>query len=108
MENIFNTVVIISFLSVGAVIACGVVIRLFKDTFGPVKTLDAVVLDKREYSQRVIRKAQELYTCRKYVVDFNCNGKKKSFYVAEISYKNYRKGQKGILKYKGSKLIDFS
>lgn len=108
MENIFNTVVIIAFVGVSAVIALGVAVRLLKDTFGPVKTEDAVVFDKRKYDERIIRKAQAPYTSKKYVVDFDCHGKKKSFYVAEISYNSYKKGQKGTLKYKGSKLIDFS
>lgn len=108
MKNIFDTVIIFVFAAVGIVIALGVMIRLINDVFGSVKTADAVVLDKREYDERIIRKSQAPYTRRRYVVDFDCNGKKRSFYVSEISYRGYQKGQKGILKYKGSKIIDFS
>ena len=108
MKNVFNTIVIFGFAAVGLVIASGLVIRLIGDVFGSVKASNAVVLDKREYDERIIMKAQAPYTRKKYVVDFDCNGKKKSFYVSGISYNGYRKGQKGVLKYKGSKIIDFS
>ena len=35
------------------------------------------------------------------------NGKKLSFRVSELSYRHYRKGEKGTLTYKGGRLIDF-
>ena len=43
----------------------------------------------------------------KYVVVFSVDGKKKSFYVSQFSYNGYRVNEKGTLKYKGDKLIEF-
>ena len=34
-------------------------------------------------------------------------GKKLSFRISELSYPHYRKGEKGTLKYKAGRLIDF-
>lgn len=36
------------------------------------------------------------------------NGKKLSFRISELSYPHYRKGERGTLKYKAGRLIDFS
>ena len=35
------------------------------------------------------------------------NGKKMSFRISELSYPHYRKGEKGTLKYKAGRLVDF-
>ena len=35
------------------------------------------------------------------------NDKKKSFYVSQFSYNGYRVNERGTLKYKGDKLIEF-
>jgi len=43
----------------------------------------------------------------KYVIVFSVGGKKKSFYVSEFSYGGYRINEKGVLKYKGDKIVDF-
>lgn len=43
----------------------------------------------------------------KYVVVFSVDGKKKSFYVSEFSYRGYRINEKGTLTYKGDQLIEF-
>ena len=44
----------------------------------------------------------------KFAVTFQIEGKKKSFYVSELSHSGYRKGERGQLTYQGSRLIDFS
>lgn len=36
------------------------------------------------------------------------SGKKLSFRISELSYPHYRKGEKGTLKYKAGRLIDFT
>ena len=42
-----------------------------------------------------------------YAVTFLIEGKKKSFYVSELSYNGYHKGERGQLTYRGDRLIDF-
>ena len=43
----------------------------------------------------------------RYVVVFSSGGKKLSFYVSSFSYGGYHKGETGMLKYKGGRIIDF-
>ena len=43
----------------------------------------------------------------KHVIVFSVGGKKKSFYVSQFSYNGYRVNERGTLKYKGDKLIEF-
>ena len=43
----------------------------------------------------------------KYYAVLSIDGKKKSFYVSQFSYNGYRVNEKGLLKYKGDKLIEF-
>jgi hypothetical protein len=44
----------------------------------------------------------------RYAVVFSAEGKRFSFYVSEFSFGGYRKGERGMLTYKGNKIIDFS
>ncbi len=103
----FGNVINIIFGIVGVVIFSGVFCRVAVDKFSEVKTVNAVVLDKHSYANRVQSKMQAPYSRKKYVVIFMTDTKRLSFYVSEYSYQNYRKNQKGILSYKGSKIIDF-
>ncbi len=107
MENIISTVVNLVFGSLGALIWVLIIIRLIKDRFTTLKTVKAIVIDKNTYKEQVVSRMQPTHSRQRYVVIFDCNGKKKSFYVSEFSYNGYRKGEKGTLTYKGSKLIDF-
>lgn len=43
----------------------------------------------------------------RYVVIFEAEGKRRSFYVSEFSYRGYRKAERGTLTYKGDRLIGF-
>lgn len=44
----------------------------------------------------------------RYVVVFETNNKRLSFNVSEFSCNNYRLGEKGTLRYKGSQIISFN
>ena len=71
--------------------------------YGPVRTAKATVIDKcktetiSKYSGKTTR----------YVVTFEIAGKRKGFYVSEFSYGGYRKGESGMLQYRGDRIIDF-
>ena len=71
----------------------------------PKKTVFATVIDKQK--TEIFSKYSGSGKQEKYVVIFSANGKKHSFYVSKFSYDGYRIGQKGILTYKGNKLLSF-
>ena len=79
--------------------------KAVKNRCAPIKTVKAVVVDKNKVE--TFSKYSGNGKSEKYVIVFSVNGKKKSFYVSQFSYNGYRINEKGTLKYKGDKLIDF-
>lgn len=79
--------------------------RFVKSRVGKPRTVSAEVVGK----QTVERFSKYAATGKsvRYAVTFLAEGKKKSFYVSEFSYRGYRKGEKGKLTYQGDRLIDF-
>ena len=73
--------------------------------YGPVKSVKAKVVDK--HKSEVVSKYAGNGKAIRYVVVFEIAGKRKGFYVSEFSYGGYRKGETGILKYQGNRIIDF-
>lgn len=108
MEGIFSTLVNSVFIVLGICLMAGICFRVYKDVFSREMSAKAKVIDKNEFEKRVVSKAQAPYTQKKYVVIFDADGRRKSFYVSEASYKSCKVGEKGVLKYKGSKFHDFS
>ncbi|MBQ4111152.1 MAG: DUF2500 family protein [Clostridia bacterium] len=94
----------IIFIIIGIVIVAGIALKFFRKE----KIVQAKVIDKQCFDNRIIRKNQAPFTKKEYVITFDCGGKKLNFEVSEFSYNNYRINQKGTLKYKGNRLIDFS
>ena len=88
-----------------AVALIGFVIRTIRNKRGPVKTVQAEVVGKQTVEN--FSKYSGTGKTTRYVVIFSAGGRKLSFYVSEFSYKGYKKGEKGTLKYKGDRLIDF-
>ena len=104
-ENIFNIVMISLFAGIGLLAAVSFLVRFVKNRYAPVKTVRAVVVDKNKVE--TFSKYSGTGKSEKYVVVFFVDGKKKSFYVSQFSYKGYQIIEKGTLKYKGDKLIEF-
>ena len=104
-ENIFNIVMISLFTGIGLLAAVGILVRLVKNRYAPIKKVKAVVVDKNKVE--TFSKYSGTGKSEKYVVVFSVDGKKKSFYVSQFSYKGYQINEKGTLKYKGEKLIEF-
>ena len=102
-ENISNIVITFFFMSIGVLAFGNILVRTIKNRYAPIKTVKAVVIDKNkiEAFSKYSGKAE------KYVIVFSVNGKKKSFYVSQFSYNSYKVNEKGTLKYKGNKLIEF-
>ena len=104
-ENISNIVISSLFIGVGALAMVSFLIRTIKNRYAPIKTVKAVVIDKNKIE--TFSKYSGNGKVEKYVIVFSINGKKKSFYVSQFSYNGYRINEKGTLKYKGDKLIEF-
>lgn len=104
-ENISNIVIISLFLGVGVLAVVSLLVKAVKNRCAPIKTVKAVVIDKNKVEN--FSKYSGTGKSEKYVIVFTVNGKKKSFYVSQFSYNGYRINEKGTLKYKGDKLIDF-
>ena len=107
MEDIFRNIVNFIFTLIGAVIVIGIIIKVIINMYSKEKSIHAVVVDKQSYDKQIYRKSQAPFTRKEYVITFLCGDKKKYFNVSALSYGNYRINQKGSLRYKGSRLIDF-
>lgn len=103
MEKIINFI----FVAVGCIIFVGILIRVCKNSFGSVKEAEATVADKQIYTKRIMSKKQAPYDKKEYTVTFVSGKKKFKFVVSPISYNSYNLHQKGLLKYRGSKLLEF-
>ena len=82
-----------------------VIIKLIRNRFAPVKTVPAEVVDT--YQTEIVSKSPGVGEKKRYVVVFEANGKRLSFFVSEFSYQSYQKEDKGMLTYKGSQIISF-
>lgn len=104
-ENISNIVIISLFIGIGALAMGSIIVRTIKNRHAPIKSVKAVVVDKNKIE--TFSKYSGSGKSEKYVIVFSVGGKKKSFYVSQFSYNGYKINEKGTLKYKGDKLIEF-
>ena len=104
-ENISNIVIVSLFMGIGLLAVGSILVRLVKNRYAPIKTVKAVVIDKNKVE--TFSKYSGTGKHEKYVIVFSVGGKKKSFYVSRFSYGGYRVNEKGMLKYKGDKIIEF-
>ena len=104
-ENISNIVIASLFMGGGALALVSILVKAVKNRYAPLKTVKAVVIDKNKVEN--FSKYSGTGKSEKYVIVFSVDGKKKSFYVSQFSYNGYRINEKGTLKYKGDKLIEF-
>ncbi|MBE6959248.1 MAG: DUF2500 domain-containing protein [Ruminococcaceae bacterium] len=102
MENVPGYIFLGIILILG--IACAV--RFLQDKCSPVKTVKATVVHKQ--TVEAFSKYSGTGKHTKYAVTFQAGQKKLSFYVSEFSYRGYKIKETGTLKYKGSRIIDFS
>ena len=104
-ENISNIVIVSLFMGVGALALVSLLVKAIKNRYAPIKTVKAVIIEKNKVE--AFSKYSGTGKSEKYVIVFSVEGKKKSFYVSQFSYNGYRVNEKGTLKYKGDKLIEF-
>ena len=104
-ENVSNIVVSALFIGVVILAMVSILIRTIKNHYAPIKTVKAVVIDKNKIE--TFSKYSGNGKAERYVIVFSANGKKKSFFVSQLSYNGYHINEKGMLKYQGDKLIEF-
>ena len=104
-ENVINIVITSIFIGIGALAMGSIIARTIKNRYAPIKVVEAVIIDKNKIES--FSKYSGNGEAEKYVLVFSVNGKKTSFYVSQFSYNGYKVNEKGILKYKGNKLISF-
>ncbi len=108
MAILFGNIVNYVFVVIGAIIIIGVIARFSYNKLSTERLEEAVIIDKQCYDKRIYRKSSASFAKKYYVITFKCKNKRRHFYVSELSYTNYKVGQKGTLKYKGSHLVDFN
>ncbi len=102
---IYTAVIILALVCI-----CALVLRILRkplqDRLAPVKTVKAQVVDK--FVANGFSKIYSPIAKRpRYYVVFAVGNKKRSFSVSELSYGGYQLHERGTLKYKGCKLVDF-
>ena len=107
MADLFGNIVNFVFVFFGIAIMIGVITRICSNYFSKEKEVKATVINKQSYDKQIYGKSQAPFTKKEYVITFQCGNKKRHFDVYELSYGSYRINQKGILRFKGSRLIDF-
>lgn len=107
MDEWFGYIVNIVFALFMAVVGVLILVRIIKNSLAKVKQAQAVVIDKQCFQKPISGKSSTAFPKNTYIVTFLCGNKKKHFEVSEFSYNGYRVNEKGILKYKGTRLIDF-
>ena len=79
--------------------------KLMWNIIAPIKSVKAEIVDKYKYN--IVSKHPGIFNSERYIVVFKTKDKKLLFVVSEFSYGNYKIKEKGILKYKGEKIISF-
>ncbi len=104
-DNIVSIVLISLLFGLWAWAMIRLLIKNAKNKHASVKSVKAVVVDK--HIIKTFSKYSGTGNREKYVIVFSVDGKKKSFYVSQFSYRSYRIHENGTLKYKGDTLISF-
>ena len=76
-----------------------IMVRFLCSRFGRTVKVSATVVHKQKVEQKSFKTPP--------YISYKMGNKRKSFYVSELSYGGYRKGEKGTLTYRGDRLIDF-
>lgn len=90
-----------------AAVVWGVLRKLIKNVFGKMQTAGAKVLDKYTTSHEAVSNVGPARTMTDCVVVFDVGGRTMRFLTSMWIYDSIRKGEKGVLKYKGDRLVSF-
>ena len=104
-NNILSTAIAALFLGLWLAAIVGIFMKMVKNKHAPARTVEAVVVDKRVVESFTVYSGNGKR--ERYEVVFSVEGKGKAFYVSGFSYGGYWIGEKGMLTYKGDRLIGF-
>ena len=107
MRDFFGNAVNFIFVFIGALIFGAIFVRMFLNLYSKAKTVSAVVAGKEAYDRTLYSKSRAVEIKHEYTVAFKIKKRIKIFNVSQISYDTYSVNQKGILTYRGNKIIDF-
>ncbi len=85
----------------------GIIMRVYKNYFKKAVIVKAKVIDKYETSYEKSSRSEPARIITDYVVVFDINGQTVKFRTTVWIYNSVRKGDNGILKYKGNRIIEF-
>lgn len=105
--NTLGLITNLFFLLVGIVIISGIVIRFMKNHFSKERKEEATLINKSIYVKTIYHKNDAPSYKKEYILTFLIKNRKKNFNVSAFSYINYTIGQKGVIIFKGTRLIDF-
>lgn len=104
-SNTINTILAAVMLGLGLLAMVVLLRRAIQNKKAPQRTVKAQVVHKQIVES--VSKYAGNGKREQYVVVFSVEDKKKSFLVSSFSYGGYRIGEKGMLTYKGNKLVGF-
>ncbi len=101
VSNVITHTFIILVLALWASLA----VRHFINRFSKTKNVSATVKDK--YIVQGHSKIPNIFKGKLYVVVFSTGDETLSLYVSSFSYSGYKIKEKGTLRYRGNRVIDF-
>lgn len=108
MENLLGNVVNIMFIVMFVAMAVLVFKRIISDLTAKECEEKAEIIKKEIVKNKKYSKNSGAKENIQYLITFKLENSKMIFSVAEEIYHIYETGQKGVLKYKGTKFIDFT
>ncbi len=106
MPETVNKIIVLLAIACTLFLFGKIIYQTLRNRYAKVKTVNAQVVDKFKADKFSKIYGSAARTPQYYVV-FQIGSKKKSFRVSEFSCGGYRIGERGTLKYKGDKLVDF-
>ncbi len=104
-EDIASMIILLLFVGIGIWAMVRALSRTVKNRKAPIKSVKAEIINKQ--ITEPFSKYSGSGKNEKHVITFSAEGKKLSFYVSAFSYNGYKVGEKGVLKYKGDRIIAF-
>ena len=105
MSDIVTGIGILLLCAAYALFFIAIIVQKLIYKYGKAKTVKAEVVSTYRTERNSYKGTGARVECG--VVFKTEEGKKLSFRISELSYPHYRKGEKGTLKYKAGRLIDF-
>lgn len=90
-----------------AVIVIGLLIRFLRSHVGKPVRVNATIVDLYRAQHTKYGYAQPARNVSEFTAAFDCEGKTKKFFVSAFVYGTLRRGQQGVLTYRGSRFLDF-